>query len=197
MATSCAAVGEAASAAAAPQDVTLAAGDQPSFPEKEFDFVERPSQDFFCPVSFELLLEPQQTSCCGNHFSLEVANRLRREGKACPVCNGEQWSAMLDKYHRRKVHEVRVRCWNKDRGCGWVGEVNDLKRHDGSCDKRPWECEYCGLKCTYGEGEGKHLPECVTSSQSLVRMVVRWAVWSGVGWSTIAVCVLWSPSPVK
>ena len=160
MATSCAAVGEAASAAAAPQDVTLAAGDQPSFPEKEFDFVERPSQDFFCPVSFELLLEPQQTSCCGNHFSLEVANRLRREGKACPVCNGEQWSAMLDKYHRRKVHEVRVRCWNKDRGCGWVGEVNDLKRHDGSCDKRPWECEYCGLKCTYREGEGKHWPEC-------------------------------------
>ncbi|CAI8002704.1 TNF receptor-associated factor 6 [Geodia barretti] len=140
---------------------TVLVPDQLPFPEKEFDFEERPSQDFFCPVSLELLLEPQQTSCCGNHLSLEVATRLRREaGKACPVCNGEQWSAMPDKYHRRKVHEIRVRCWNKDSGCGWVGEVNELKRHAVSCDKRPWECEYCGLKCTVGEGEGKHWPHC-------------------------------------
>ncbi|CAI8045685.1 TNF receptor-associated factor 5 [Geodia barretti] len=67
---------------------------------------------------------------------------------------------MLDKYHGRRVREVRVRCWNKDSGCGWVGEVNGLKRHTLSCEKRPWECEYCGLKCTYDEGEGRHWPEC-------------------------------------
>ena len=76
------------------------------------------------------------------------------------MCNGEQWSAVLDKYHRRKVHEVCVRCWHKDNGCGWVGEMNGLKRHADSCELRPWECKYCGLKCTYGEGEGKHWPTC-------------------------------------
>ena len=162
MATSCA-QGVAASEAAAvePPAISPFVENHPPFPEKEFDFVERPSQDFFCPVSFELLLDPQQTSCCGNHLSLEVATRLQREGKSCPVCNGEQWSAMLDKYHRRRVHEVRVRCWNKDGGCGWVGEVNELRRHAVSCEKRLWECEYCGLKCTYGEGEGNHWSECL------------------------------------
>ena len=67
---------------------------------------------------------------------------------------------MLDKYHRRRVHEVRVRCWHKENGCEWVGEVNELKRHADSCVKRPWECQYCALKCTYGEGEGKHWPTC-------------------------------------
>ena len=68
----------------------------------------------------------------------------------------------MDKYHRRKVCEVRVRCWQNDTyGCDWVGEVNELKRHDDSCPKRPWECKYCGLKCTYGDGEGKHWPICV------------------------------------
>ena len=54
----------------------------------DYDFVElteRPSQDFFCPVSLELLLEPQLTSCCGHHLSLEVVTRLQREGKACPM----------------------------------------------------------------------------------------------------------------
>ena len=134
---------------------------QPRSMERDFIFVERPSQDFFCPVSLELLLEPQQTSCCGHHLSLEAATRLQREGKVCPMCNGEQWSAMLDKYHRRRVHEVRVRCWHTDNGCAWVGEVNDLKRHADACERRPWECQYCALKCTYGEGEEKHWPACL------------------------------------
>ena len=141
--------------------ITPVIENHPPFPEKEFNFLERPSQDFFCPVSLDLLLEPQLTSCCGHHLSLEVANRLQKEGKSCPVCNGEQWSAVLDKYHRRRVHKVRVHCWNKDSGCGWVGEVNELRRHAVSCEKRLWECEYCGLKCTYGEGEGNHWPECL------------------------------------
>ena len=133
---------------------------QTSCGQKDFDFVERPSQDFFCPVSFELLLEPQLTSCCGHHLSIEAATRLQREGRACPMCNGEQWQYMIDKNHRRKVHQVRVHCWHKDNGCGWVGEINGLKRHADSCELRPWECKYCGLKCTYGEGEGKHWPTC-------------------------------------
>ena len=141
--------------------VPSAANEQPRSMERDFNFVERPSEDFFCPVSLELLLEPQLTSCCGHHLSLEAATRLQREGKACPLCNGEQWSIMLDKYHRRKVHEVRVRCWHTDNGCAWAGEVNDLKRHADACEKRPWECQYCALKCTHGEGEEKHWPACL------------------------------------
>ena len=143
-----------------PRRVPSTVDKQPRSLEREFDFVERPPQDFFCPVTFELLLEPQQTSCCGNHLSPEAATRLKRERKLCPVCNGEEWSVVLDKYHRRKVREVRVRCWYKESGCEWEGEVNELKRHDDSCVKRPWECEYCSLKCTYGEGEDKHWPVC-------------------------------------
>ena len=145
-----------------PVDQTPSTADiQPRSTERDFDYVERPSEDFFCPVSLELLLEPQLTSCCGHHLSLEAATRLQREGKACPLCNGEQWSAVLDKYHRRKVHEVRVRCWHIDNGCVWVGEVNDLKRHADVCEKRFWECQYCALKCTYREGEEKHWPACL------------------------------------
>ena len=137
-----------------------AADDQPRSLGKDFDFVERPSEDFFCPVSLELLIEPQLTSCCGHHLSLEAATRLQREGKPCPMCNGEEWSAVLDKYHSRKAHEVRVRCWHKENGCEWVGEVNELKRHADSCVKRLWECQYCALKCTYREGKEKHWPTC-------------------------------------
>ena len=143
------------------RQVPSATDNQPRSMERDYDFVERPSQDFFCPVSLELLLEPQLTSCCGHHLSRDAATRLQREGKACPMCNGQGWNVVLDKYHRRRVHEVRVRCPYKGSRCDWVGEVNGLKAHADSCAKRPWECKYCGLKCTYGEGEGKHWPTCL------------------------------------
>ena len=133
---------------------------QPRSVERDYDFVEGPSQDFFCPVTLELLLEPQLTSCCGHHLSREAATRLQREGKVCPMCSEQEWNSMLDKFYRRKVHELRVRCPHKVDECDWVGEVNELKRHVESCAKRPWECKYCGLKCTYGEGEGKHWATC-------------------------------------
>ena len=128
--------------------------------EYDYHFVERPSQDFLCPVSLELLLEPQQTSCCGHHLSLEAATRLRTEGKPCPMCNEASWSAVLDKYHRRKVHEVRVYCWHKGNGCEWVGELNSVAKHATSCEHGLWKCEYCGLRCEFVEGGEKHWPTC-------------------------------------
>ena len=76
------------------------------------------------------------------------------------MCNGEQWSAVLDKYHRRKVHEVRVHCWHKGNGCEWVGELNGLEKHAASCENHLWKCKYCGLRCEFVEGEDKHWPTC-------------------------------------
>ena len=114
----------------------------------------------FCPVSFELLLESQLTSCCGHHLSLEVATRLRKEGKPCPLCNGEQWQCMLDKNCRRKVHQVSVLCWYNGNGCGWVGGICELEKHADSCEKCPWTCKYCQVEFPYGEGGEKHWPTC-------------------------------------
>ena len=126
----------------------------------DYDFVEQPSQDFFCPVTMELVMEPQQTSCCGNHVSPEASARLQIEGKTCPMCNEQQWTAALDKYHRRRVRAIRVRCPHKRSGCNWEGDVGGVERHAASCPKRPWECPHCALRCMYGEGEGKHWPAC-------------------------------------
>ena len=125
---------------------------------KDLEFVEEPSEDYLCPVTFDLLLEPQLTSCCGHHLSHNAVTRLQDERKFCPMCNGTKWSSMLDKFFRRKVHEQMVYCPHS--GCEWVGEMNDVIWHIESCVNRPWECQYCALKCTYGEGEGKHWPTC-------------------------------------
>ena len=45
---------------------------------------------YFCPVTFELLIDPVQTNfCCGNHLSRAVAEQLQAEGKPCPLCTVE------------------------------------------------------------------------------------------------------------
>lgn len=103
-----------------------------SLPE-ELDFVERPLEDFFCPVTFELLLDPHLTACCGNHLSQRAVSRLKREGKPCPICKEPDLATMLDKFHRRKVRTVQVRCPHTPGGCEWVGEVGELSQHIQTC----------------------------------------------------------------
>ena len=107
--------------------------------EIEFDFIERPSKDFFCPVTFELLLTPHLTACCGNYLSERAVKRLKQEGKPCPLCKEPELATMLDKRHVRRVREVRVRCPHTARGCEWVGEVGQLNSHTDSCLMRHME----------------------------------------------------------
>ena len=105
-------------------------------PEREYDFVEQPPEEFFCPVSFAVLLEPYQTQCCANHLSQEAYQRL--QGQPCPVCREENLTAMKDNFHKRKVLSLKVRCPHKAEGCEWQGELRSLEQHF-SCEG---ECRY-------------------------------------------------------
>ena len=119
--------------------------------EGEYDFVEKPSEDFFCPVTFDLLREPFLTACCGNHLSQEAVTRL--QGQPCPVCKERNLSTMPDKYFKRKINELKVRCPNKSLGCEWVGEVSDFDRHL-SQNSVEGECQFVTVACPNSCGDG-------------------------------------------
>ena len=128
----------------------------------EFDFVEEPDQDCLCPVSLELLLDPCQTSCCGQHISKQAADRLIRERKPCPMCKEDGFTAQPDKFFKRKfINTLKVRCPHKRNGCEWVGELGALNNHSTPCPKRPWKCQYCDLESTFDVGTNEHTPNCV------------------------------------
>ena len=129
--------------------------------EREYDFVETLSQDHLCPVTLQLLRDPHQTTCCGQHLSLEAATRLKRDRKPCPLCNELNLTTVPDKFYKRKVNALKVRCPNKGNGCGWVGEVGGVDQHSASCPRRPWKCDFCAFKSTYEVGTNNHLPICV------------------------------------
>ena len=95
--------------------------------------MEEPSQDFYCPVTFGLLLQPHLTSCCGQNLSAEAVNRLQREKKTCPLCREPKWSTELNKEFEREVQKLRVFCPHVDRGCKWEGQVKMFDRHIHSC----------------------------------------------------------------
>ena len=100
---------------------------------REYDFVEPPSEDFFCPVMTCLMFEPHLTSCCGKHLSQEAATRIQGERGACPLCKEQSWSTVLNKHFQRQIYSLHVFCYNEDRGCGWQGELATLNHHLLSC----------------------------------------------------------------
>ena len=96
----------------------------------------QPAKDFFCPVTYGLLVEPHLTECCGKHLSWEAAARIKGEGGACPLCKAPRLTTLLNKHFLRQVKELRVFCHHEDKGCEWQGELSDLERHLRTCPKR-------------------------------------------------------------
>ncbi len=132
-----------------------------NYQQPDYDFVDQPDQDYFCPVSFELLIHPHQTDCCGNHISQQAANRLIREGKPCPLCKEDNLNTHVDKFFtRNSVNKLKVYCPHKKSGCEWMGELGDLNQHTTSCSKRPWKCPYCQFQSTHDIGTIDHAPQC-------------------------------------
>ena len=124
------------------------------------DFIEKPSEDFHCPVTLEILTEPHQTLCCGNHLSQEAADRLKREGKPCPMCKKPNLNTMPDKFFKRMVNQLKVRCSKEASGYNWVGELGNLEKHlsEGSIDG---ECQFVAVTCPLSCGDHiqRHLLE--------------------------------------
>ena len=121
---------------------------------EEFDFVEEPSRDFFCPVTLDLLREPHQTLCCGNHISPEAITTLQESGKPCPLCKKAGLKTLPDQFFKRQVNALKVRCLHKSAGCPWVGELGGLERHlsagseAGECNFEKIACEFGHVGCT-------------------------------------------------
>lgn len=133
---------------------------QDPLPENyEYDFVKEPPGEFYCAVSLQLLLDPHQTQCCGNHFTRKTAEILKNSGKPCPVCQAPQLTTHSDLHHKRRVNEVAVRCLHKATGCDWVGELGNLPYHVTNCPKQPWKCRHCEFS-RLKEAESEHVSTC-------------------------------------
>lgn len=158
-------------------------------PGYDYGFVDDPSEEMRCPICLFVLREPHLTSCCGNHFCQSCISVIKKEGKACPLCQTNKFDVMLDKFFARKVNELKTICPHSKHGCEWIGELGNVQKHTNSqceyvevtcrylcgeniarchlashesdhCPKRPYECEHCGREGTYFWISEVHWPLC-------------------------------------
>ena len=114
-----------------------------------YDFLVNPPEDYFCPVTMELLVTANQTACCGTHLSEEAASQLESEKKPCPLCNNPKLRTTKDLYFRRLVSQVKIHCTKKAQGCEWTGEVGAHENHLGFRSYDAGDCKYVAVPCPY------------------------------------------------
>ena len=99
----------------------------------EYPFVKEPPEELYCPVTYDVMLQPHLTSCCQQNLSQGAANRLQKDRKTCPLCRAKEWKAELNKELQEKVNVLQVFCRHVDRGCQWQGELRQFSSHVQSC----------------------------------------------------------------
>ena len=65
----------------------------------------------------------------------------------CPVCR-EETGGFSQNYHmKREIKSLYIYCANKEKGCKWQGELNDINNHLGNSDSCRFEEVKCSNEC--------------------------------------------------
>ena len=119
--------------------------------QQEWDFVDPPPKELFCPMCKNILREPILTECCGSNFCKDCIEPVKTTGRPCPKCDQINFASINDKRTSRRISELDVLCPLKGRGCHWKGEIGS--REDHLDPKNENSCEFLDVECTYGCGE--------------------------------------------
>ena len=116
----------------------------------KYQFVDTPLDIFVCKICQNLSREPHLSECCGHIFCkscLEAAKRSTTITKACPICRDEEFVTFHNRQADRAIRSLHVFCTNKENGCKWQGEVNDIINHLGNSDDCQFEDVPCSNDC--------------------------------------------------
>ena len=127
-------------------------------------FISEVSDELLCGICRLVAREPHSTSCCGEHFCKNCITQVLDASKPCPSCSEAEFTTLLDKRDQKKILALQVCCTMKDRGCEWVGKLEDLQAHllvDTN------DCQYVDIQCPdkCGESVPRHkLPSHLADS---------------------------------
>ncbi|XP_065920309.1 TNF receptor-associated factor 3-like [Dysidea avara] len=109
------------------------------------------NEDYLCRICYLPSRCAQLSECCGHTFCNSCLNEMvttSTNSSNCPVCRFEGFKTFSNKQIDRKIRSLKVYCSNEDKGCKWLGEVNDIQKHldnNGGCEfeevKCPKRCE--------------------------------------------------------
>ncbi len=106
-------------------------------------FVDRPSDEYECPICYHVVRDPYLTNCCGTRFCKKCIVEWKDQNNTCPICREEDFRCMPDKRLRREIRGMNVHCRQQDKGCQWIGTYNDLRHHSAECEYEVVTCSKC------------------------------------------------------
>ncbi|XP_065901407.1 TNF receptor-associated factor 4-like [Dysidea avara] len=111
----------------------------------EYRFVNDPPDALLCKICHHPCKEPYLSGCCGHNFCKTCLEAARRNATNCPYCrNQKDFATLCNKLSDREIRSLHVMCTNKERGCEWQGELNDISNHLGNTDS----CQFEDAKCS-------------------------------------------------
>ena len=116
-------------------------------------------QRYNCSRCKHLLRDAVQPSC--GHWMCESCAKEHFESSSncsppkCPVCSemltSEDGAAYFpDRFVRREVSNLKVKCINHLAGCPWQGKLADFQEHVKACPNAKKSCPLYGLGCPDG-----------------------------------------------
>ena len=116
----------------------------------EYQFVTTPADWLLCTICHYPSRKPHLSDCCGNTFCkscLEGLKKATAVANACPICRNEEFLTFHNKQADRLVRSLHVFCTNKDKGCEWQGELNDIIGHLVNSEGCKFEEVTCSNDC--------------------------------------------------
>ncbi|XP_065902010.1 TNF receptor-associated factor 4-like [Dysidea avara] len=120
-----------------------------------YKFVDTPPDRLLCTICHFPSRDPYLTTCCGYVFCkscLDDFQRVNALRMVCPACRQVEFVAYVNKQVDREVKGLHVMCTNKESGCEWQGELNDINNHLGNSDG----CQFQYIKCPNECGKMLH-----------------------------------------
>ena len=110
-----------------------------------------------CPICLQIPKQPCLISCpCGKEFCRECIERIKEDGKPCPLCNLSDFTFLRHHGSERYLRAQEVWCSHKKDGCKWRGKLGEYERHlnkDPSPENQLTGCQFVLIEC--GNGCGK------------------------------------------
>ena len=142
-----------------------------------YELVDTPLDMLICKICHHPSREPHLSDCCGHTFcksclksyKVSLEHPLTKEASSggCPMCRSEEFKCFRNKQTERVIKSLKVFCTNRNEGCEWQGEINDIDKHFTHCQFQMTDCpKSCG-KCVQRQYLINHVEnECIRRTVS-------------------------------
>ena len=95
-----------------------------------------PAFQIECPVCLEILKQPVQVQCCGKNICSACIQRIQARNGPCPCCKKNEYNSFHNMGLEQSLDKIKFHCKFKSKGCSWMGELKERKKHIVECPKQ-------------------------------------------------------------